>query len=137
MPATSRSRLAAGVKFRLDAVRGMWVLLAPERLFQPDETAVEVLKLIDGERSLRAITDALAARYQAPHAVIAKDVADCTAGSQRARSPAVVAAIRPSPPLALLAELTHRCPLTCFYCSNPLELERRSTNWTPRPGNGC
>jgi pyrroloquinoline quinone biosynthesis protein E len=25
----------------------------------------------------------------------------------------------------LLAELTHRCPLTCFYCSNPLQLERR------------
>jgi pyrroloquinoline quinone biosynthesis protein E len=29
------------------------------------------------------------------------------------------------PPLALLAELTHRCPLRCPYCSNPLELERR------------
>jgi PqqA peptide cyclase len=28
------------------------------------------------------------------------------------------------PPLALLAELTHRCPLQCPYCSNPLELER-------------
>jgi len=26
------------------------------------------------------------------------------------------------PPLALLAELTHRCPLRCPYCSNPLEL---------------
>jgi PqqA peptide cyclase len=30
----------------------------------------------------------------------------------------------PAPPLALLAELTHRCPLQCPYCSNPLELER-------------
>lgn len=29
-------------------------------------------------------------------------------------------------PTALLAELTHRCPLQCPYCSNPLELERRS-----------
>ena len=29
-------------------------------------------------------------------------------------------------PLGLLAELTHRCPLSCPYCSNPLELERRS-----------
>ncbi|HEY7609820.1 MAG TPA: pyrroloquinoline quinone biosynthesis protein PqqE [Alphaproteobacteria bacterium] len=28
------------------------------------------------------------------------------------------------PPLALLAELTHRCPLQCPYCSNPLALER-------------
>ncbi|MBV8168021.1 MAG: pyrroloquinoline quinone biosynthesis protein PqqE [Alphaproteobacteria bacterium] len=30
------------------------------------------------------------------------------------------------PPLALLAELTHRCPLQCPYCSNPRELVRRS-----------
>jgi pyrroloquinoline quinone biosynthesis protein E len=30
------------------------------------------------------------------------------------------------PPLALLAELTHRCPLQCPYCSNPLKLERAS-----------
>lgn len=30
------------------------------------------------------------------------------------------------PPLGLLAELTHRCPLHCPYCSNPVELERRS-----------
>jgi pyrroloquinoline quinone biosynthesis protein E len=29
-----------------------------------------------------------------------------------------------APPLALLAELTHRCPLQCPYCSNPLALER-------------
>ena len=30
------------------------------------------------------------------------------------------------PPLGLLAELTHRCPLSCPYCSNPVDLERRS-----------
>ena len=29
-------------------------------------------------------------------------------------------------PLALIAELTHRCPLHCVYCSNPLELQSRS-----------
>jgi PqqA peptide cyclase len=29
-------------------------------------------------------------------------------------------------PVALVAELTHRCPLHCTYCSNPLELVRRS-----------
>jgi pyrroloquinoline quinone biosynthesis protein E len=28
-------------------------------------------------------------------------------------------------PLGLLAELTHRCPLGCPYCSNPLALDRR------------
>src|SRR5215470_2957985 len=30
------------------------------------------------------------------------------------------------PPLALLAELTHRCPLRCPYCSNPVALARAS-----------
>ncbi|WP_413205956.1 pyrroloquinoline quinone biosynthesis protein PqqE [Rhodospirillum sp. A1_3_36] len=29
------------------------------------------------------------------------------------------------PPIAMLAELTHRCPLSCPYCSNPLELTAR------------
>ncbi|MGN6552005.1 MAG: pyrroloquinoline quinone biosynthesis protein PqqE [Pararhizobium sp.] len=29
-------------------------------------------------------------------------------------------------PMAMLAELTHRCPLSCPYCSNPLDLVRRS-----------
>ncbi len=30
-------------------------------------------------------------------------------------------------PLGLLAELTHRCPLACPYCSNPLALDSRDT----------
>ncbi|MFF8358706.1 pyrroloquinoline quinone biosynthesis protein PqqE [Streptomyces chartreusis] len=33
----------------------------------------------------------------------------------------------PARPWALLAELTHACPLHCGYCSNPLELKRRSS----------
>ncbi|MBS7791600.1 pyrroloquinoline quinone biosynthesis protein PqqE [Roseococcus sp. SDR] len=36
------------------------------------------------------------------------------------RAPCVVGDL----PLALLAELTHRCPLRCPYCSNPTELTR-------------
>src|SRR5258708_38616436 len=31
-----------------------------------------------------------------------------------------------SNPLALVCELTHRCPLHCVYCSNPQELTSRS-----------
>jgi pyrroloquinoline quinone biosynthesis protein E len=31
-----------------------------------------------------------------------------------------------SNPLALIAELTHRCPLHCVYCSNPVELTARA-----------
>jgi pyrroloquinoline quinone biosynthesis protein E len=30
-------------------------------------------------------------------------------------------------PLVLVAELTHRCPLHCVYCSNPIELTKRDT----------
>jgi pyrroloquinoline quinone biosynthesis protein E len=30
-------------------------------------------------------------------------------------------------PIGILAELTHRCPLACPYCSNPLALEGRDT----------
>jgi PqqA peptide cyclase len=30
-------------------------------------------------------------------------------------------------PLGLLAELTHRCPLACPYCSNPLQLDSRDS----------
>jgi PqqA peptide cyclase len=38
-------------------------------------------------------------------------------------------------PLALIAELTHRCPLHCVYCSNPMELaatqsELSTEDWT-------
>lgn len=32
----------------------------------------------------------------------------------------------PAPPFAVLAELTHRCPLRCPYCSNPVALEPAS-----------
>ncbi len=63
-----------GFRLRLDAVRGAWVVLAPERLFLLDEPAVEVLKLIDGARSVPEIVDALAARFDAPREAIAADV---------------------------------------------------------------
>lgn len=33
-------------------------------------------------------------------------------------------------PVGLLAELTHRCPLQCPYCSNPLDLDRVNSELT-------
>jgi pyrroloquinoline quinone biosynthesis protein D len=65
---------ARGAKFRLDEVRKAWVVLAPERLFLPDEQAVEILKLVNGQLSVRAIASTLAARFHAPHDVVAADV---------------------------------------------------------------
>src|SRR5215472_10541307 len=35
-------------------------------------------------------------------------------------------------PMALVAELTHRCPLHCVYCSNPQALRPRSAELTTR-----
>ena len=78
MSAVAEARIpafGAGIKFRYDEVRNAWVLLAPERLFLPDEQGVEVLKLVDGQRNLGAIVELLVARYGAPHEVIAADVA--------------------------------------------------------------
>ena len=65
----------AGVKFRFDQRRDAWIVLAPERLFLPDDAAVAILQLVDGARSLGAIIDELATRFDAPRDVIAVDVA--------------------------------------------------------------
>ena len=64
-----------GVKFRFDTVRDTWAVLAPERLFVPDEQAVEVLKLVDGARTLGDIAADLCARFDAPRDVVMADVA--------------------------------------------------------------
>lgn len=62
------------IKMRHDAGRGRWILLAPERVFEPDDTAVEVLKLCDGERTVHDIALKLAADYNAPVAEIEGDI---------------------------------------------------------------
>lgn len=53
------------------------------------------------------------------------------AGEMRCEAPdAAVEQVDPTcarAPIGLLAELTHRCPLQCPYCSNPLELEKVNT----------
>jgi pyrroloquinoline quinone biosynthesis protein D len=67
--------LAPSVKFRFDQTRQVWVILAPERLFLPDEQAVSVLQLVDGKTSLAGIIDTLAEGFDAPRAVIGGDVA--------------------------------------------------------------
>jgi len=74
----SESRIPSfrrGTKFRFDGVRDAWIVLAPERLFVPDEHAVEVLKLLDGTRTLAAIADDLCSRFDAPREVVLADVA--------------------------------------------------------------
>ena len=67
-------RFGVGVKFRFDQTRGTWVILGPERLFLPDEHAVEVLKLVDGTRTVADIAADLAARFDAPVDTITEDI---------------------------------------------------------------
>jgi pyrroloquinoline quinone biosynthesis protein D len=67
-------RFAPGVRLHHDKARERWVVMAPERMFVPDETALEVLRLVDGARDADAIVDALATKFDAPRDVIATDV---------------------------------------------------------------
>ncbi len=61
-------------KLKMDETRNVWVLLVPERVLVPDETAVEVLQLCDGDRTVGDMVDALAAKYNAPRTEILGDV---------------------------------------------------------------
>ena len=62
------------VKFRYNEVRRQWVILGPERLLQPDETAVEILKKVDGKTSVGEIAAVLTKTYHASQEVITRDV---------------------------------------------------------------
>ena len=68
------------LKLRHDAGRGRWILLAPERILTPDQTAVTVLQLCDGKRTVEEIAAKLAEEYSAHVDVIATDVVDLLQG---------------------------------------------------------
>lgn len=71
---TSIPAFARGVRLRHDEARGQWVLLAPERVLNPDAVAVEILKKVDGARTIGTIVDELAQAFPVDRAVIAEDV---------------------------------------------------------------
>jgi pyrroloquinoline quinone biosynthesis protein D len=76
----TRPHLPAYLKLRHDAGRGRWILLAPERVLAPDDTAVAVLKLCDGSKTVEEIVEALAKEYSATADVIRADVLDLLQG---------------------------------------------------------
>jgi coenzyme PQQ biosynthesis protein PqqD len=59
----TRPRLVTGARLRYDDVREQHVLLVPEGAVRLNPTAVEVLELCDGERSLDEIVVVLTERY--------------------------------------------------------------------------
>lgn len=66
--------LPRGVRLRFDESRQQWFLLGPERVFEPDETALEILQRVDGARSVEAIAQDLATTFKADRDEIATDV---------------------------------------------------------------
>ena len=56
--------LANGVRLHHDKVREQYVLLFPEGALVLNDTAVEVLELCDGERSLDDVAAVLSERYE-------------------------------------------------------------------------
>jgi pyrroloquinoline quinone biosynthesis protein D len=60
----TRPKLATGVRLHFDRVRERHVLLFPEGALVLNPTAVEVLELCDGERSLDAVASVLSERYE-------------------------------------------------------------------------
>ncbi|ULO23658.1 pyrroloquinoline quinone biosynthesis protein PqqE [Methylocystis sp. SB2] len=128
-----------------DRARSRTVILAPERAYELDPIGLIVLRAIDGSTRLADLCARLAQQYSAPLDIITRDVTVLLQGladkrllrdgtDEFAAPPpsAFTASIAPfaGGPAGLLAELTHRCPLQCPHCSNPLELERSNTELT-------
>ncbi|MDB5412823.1 MAG: coenzyme synthesis protein [Rubritepida sp.] len=67
-------RFAPGVRLHEDKARARWIVMAPERMFIPDDIALEVLRLVDGIRDEAAIVALLAAKFDAPVEEIGADV---------------------------------------------------------------
>jgi pyrroloquinoline quinone biosynthesis protein D len=74
MTEDSVPRFARGTRLQYDRVRETWFIQAPERAFMADAIAAEVLQLVDGTRTLAAVIDTLAEKFDAPRAIITQDV---------------------------------------------------------------
>ena len=68
-------KLPRHAKLRFDEARKKWIINAPERVFELDEIAAEVMQLIDGKSSIIDIVDILVKKFEgASKDVVKKDV---------------------------------------------------------------
>ncbi|MGD1885101.1 MAG: pyrroloquinoline quinone biosynthesis peptide chaperone PqqD [Paracoccaceae bacterium] len=74
MTPASIPALPRGVRTHFDRVRGLPVLLGPERVLMLDQIGRAVLAELDGVSNVRAISERLADKYEAPVAEIEGDV---------------------------------------------------------------
>jgi pyrroloquinoline quinone biosynthesis protein D len=82
---TAVPRLPKGVRFAYNEPRRRWLLLAPERVLEPDEIGVEILKRCNGSDSVATIVAALAAAFEADAAEVGRDVRGFLADLARKR----------------------------------------------------
>ena len=62
-------------KLKNDKARNKWIINAPERVFELDETAAEIMQLVNGQYSVNIIVNLLQKKYsEAPPDLIKKDV---------------------------------------------------------------
>jgi pyrroloquinoline quinone biosynthesis protein E len=137
-----KPRLSRKARVAPDPRDGRPVLLSPERGLRLSESAAAIVGLCDGSRDVEVIVAELSSRFRGAADVIGRDVeallrdlhgrALLEGWSPSAAVPVPVSRAEPGvtepdaqgTPYTLVAELTHRCPLACPYCSNPTELVR-------------
>ena len=62
-------------KLRFDQARKKWIINAPERVFELDDIAGEVMQLVNGKDTLNKIIDKLLIRFEgAPREEVTNDV---------------------------------------------------------------
>jgi pyrroloquinoline quinone biosynthesis protein D len=71
---SSVPHLVAHARLQFDKHRDQWVVQAPERLLVLDAIAHEILQRCDGAATVATIVEDLAAKFNAPRDVIARDV---------------------------------------------------------------
>jgi pyrroloquinoline quinone biosynthesis protein D len=70
----SAPRFLPGVRLHRDQARDQWVILAPERVIELDDIAHAIVKLCDGQRTVDAIVQQLAAEFDATPEEVGDDV---------------------------------------------------------------
>ncbi|MFE2105019.1 pyrroloquinoline quinone biosynthesis protein PqqE [Kitasatospora sp. NPDC059463] len=139
-PAVVAPGLRRGVRLVHDPVRRQAALLYPEGVLLLNATAAAVLRHCDGRRDAGRIAARLAGEFEgvdtgqvltlladlAARRLLTLDGTGAPAEPYPAAGlPGAATGKRAPAPLGLVAELTHRCPLQCSYCANPVELTKQ------------
>jgi pyrroloquinoline quinone biosynthesis protein D len=74
--AGSRPSLPRHVRIQFDPLRQAFAVLAPEKVFWPNEISLDILRRCDGRSTVDAIVADLASDYDAPAEDVKTDVTD-------------------------------------------------------------